>query len=73
MTAKTTEAVDDYLKAILELSGPAAERVTSNSLAAPALGVVKPAIAQSDGGDALPTAFRHVAGETLFFLSLIHI
>ena len=36
-------------------------------LAAPALGVVKPAIAQSDGGDALPAAFRHVAGETLFF------
>lgn len=34
MTAKTTEAVDDYLKAILELSGPSGERVTSNSLAA---------------------------------------
>ncbi len=34
MTAKTTEAVDDYLKAILELSGPSAERVTSNALAA---------------------------------------
>ncbi len=33
MTAKTTEAVDDYLKAILELSGPSAERVTSNALA----------------------------------------
>jgi len=31
---KTTEAVDDYLKAILELSGPTAERVTSNALAA---------------------------------------
>jgi DtxR family Mn-dependent transcriptional regulator len=29
----TTEAVDDYLKAILELSGPAEERVTSNALA----------------------------------------
>ena len=34
MTAKTTEAVDDYLKAILELSGPSDERVTSNGLAA---------------------------------------
>ena len=34
MTAKTTEAADDYLKAILELSGPSGERVTSNSLAA---------------------------------------
>jgi DtxR family Mn-dependent transcriptional regulator len=34
VTAKTSEAVDDYLKAILELSGPAANRVTSNSLAA---------------------------------------
>ena len=34
MTAKTTEAVDDYLKAILELSGPSGERVTSNALAA---------------------------------------
>jgi DtxR family Mn-dependent transcriptional regulator len=34
VTAKTTEAVDDYLKAILELSGPSGERVTSNSLAA---------------------------------------
>jgi DtxR family Mn-dependent transcriptional regulator len=30
----TSEAVDDYLKAILELSGPAEERVTSNALAA---------------------------------------
>ena len=29
----TTEAVDDYLKAILELSGPEEQRVTSNSLA----------------------------------------
>jgi DtxR family Mn-dependent transcriptional regulator len=29
----TTESVDDYLKAILELSGFAEERVTSNSLA----------------------------------------
>jgi len=33
VAAKTTEAVDDYLKAILELSGPSAERVTSNALA----------------------------------------
>lgn len=31
--AATTEAVDDYLKAILELSGPADARVTSNALA----------------------------------------
>ena len=29
----TTEAVDDYLKAILELSGPEENRVTSNALA----------------------------------------
>jgi hypothetical protein len=36
-------------------------------MAAPGLGIVKPVIAQSDGGDALPAAFRHVAGETLFF------
>jgi DtxR family Mn-dependent transcriptional regulator len=34
VTSKTTESVDDYLKAILELSGPSAERVTSNALAA---------------------------------------
>jgi DtxR family transcriptional regulator, Mn-dependent transcriptional regulator len=34
VTARTTEAVDDYLKAILELSGPSAVRVTSNALAA---------------------------------------
>jgi DtxR family Mn-dependent transcriptional regulator len=33
VTAKSTEAVDDYLKAILELSGPSGERVTSNALA----------------------------------------
>jgi DtxR family Mn-dependent transcriptional regulator len=33
VTARTTEAVDDYLKAILELSGPSGERVTSNALA----------------------------------------
>src|SRR5437588_12032706 len=30
----TSEAVDDYLKAILERTGPADERVTSNALAA---------------------------------------
>src|SRR5580658_7759983 len=36
-------------------------------VAAPAFGIVKPVIAQSDGGDALPAAFKHVAGETLFF------
>jgi hypothetical protein len=36
-------------------------------MAAPGLGIVKPAIAQSDGGDALPAGFKHVAGETLFF------
>jgi len=36
-------------------------------MAAPALGIVKPAIAQSDGGEALPAAFKHIAGETLFF------
>ncbi len=34
MPAKSTEAVDDYLKAILELSGAAGERVASNALAA---------------------------------------
>jgi DtxR family Mn-dependent transcriptional regulator len=34
VSARTTEAVDDYLKAILELSGPSAVRVTSNALAA---------------------------------------
>lgn len=34
MTAKTTESVDDYLKAILELGGPSAARVNSNALAA---------------------------------------
>ena len=33
MTARTTEAVDDYLKAILELSGPSAEPVSGNALA----------------------------------------
>jgi DtxR family Mn-dependent transcriptional regulator len=34
VTAKSTEAVDDYLKAILELSGSFGERVTSGALAA---------------------------------------
>jgi len=33
-SAAPTEAVDDYLKAILELSGQADDRVTSNALAA---------------------------------------
>jgi DtxR family transcriptional regulator, Mn-dependent transcriptional regulator len=32
-TPVNTESVDDYLKAILELSGPEEERVTSNALA----------------------------------------
>jgi DtxR family Mn-dependent transcriptional regulator len=32
-TVPTSEAVDDYLKAILELSGPAEDRVASNALA----------------------------------------
>ena len=36
--------------------------------AAPALEIVKPAIAQSDGGTPLPASFEHVAGETLFFV-----
>jgi hypothetical protein len=35
--------------------------------AAPALEVVKPVIAQSDGGPPDPAGFVHVAGETLFF------
>jgi DtxR family transcriptional regulator, Mn-dependent transcriptional regulator len=34
VTAKSTEAVDDYLKAILELSGPSGERVSSSAVAA---------------------------------------
>jgi hypothetical protein len=34
---------------------------------ATALEVVRPIIAQSDGGEVLPAAFQHVAGETLFF------
>lgn len=33
MLAPTSEAVDDYLKAILELSGPEENRVTGNTLA----------------------------------------
>jgi hypothetical protein len=36
-------------------------------IAAPALGIVKPVVAQSDGGDPLPAGFKHVAGETMFF------
>jgi hypothetical protein len=36
-------------------------------MAAPALGIVKAVVAQSDGGEALPAAFKHVAGETMFF------
>jgi hypothetical protein len=36
-------------------------------VAAPALGIVKPVLAQSDGGDALPANFAHTAGETMFF------
>ena len=35
--------------------------------AAGALEVVRPIIAQSDGGAAMPPGFQHVAGETLFF------
>jgi DtxR family Mn-dependent transcriptional regulator len=34
VAARSTEAVDDYLKAILELSGASGERVTGNALAA---------------------------------------
>jgi hypothetical protein len=36
-------------------------------MAAPALGIVKPEIAQMEGGEALPPDFQHGAGETLFF------
>jgi hypothetical protein len=36
-------------------------------MAAPALQVVRPVVAQSDGGDALPAGFKHVSGETMFF------
>jgi hypothetical protein len=35
--------------------------------AAPVLGIVKPVIAQSEGGEALPAGARHGAGETMFF------
>jgi hypothetical protein len=35
--------------------------------AAPALEIVKPVIAQSDGGVPVPPGFEHVPGETLFF------
>jgi hypothetical protein len=35
--------------------------------AAPTFAVTKPALAQSDGGDALPAEFKHIAGETMFF------
>jgi hypothetical protein len=35
--------------------------------AAPALDIVRPIIAQSDGGAPTPTAYEHIAGETLFF------
>ena len=34
---------------------------------APALEIVKPVLAQSDGGDPLPATFAHGAGETMFF------
>ena len=35
--------------------------------AAPVLEVVRPIVAQSDGGAAMPPGFQHVGGETLFF------
>jgi hypothetical protein len=35
--------------------------------AAPVLEIVRPIIAQSDGGVATPASYEHVAGETLFF------
>ncbi len=35
--------------------------------AAPALEVVRPIVAQSDGGVSVPSGYEHVAGETLFF------
>ena len=35
--------------------------------AAPAFEVVRPVIAQSDGGSPVPKSFEHAAGETLFF------
>src|SRR6266436_10370139 len=34
---------------------------------APALEIVRPVIAQSEGGIPVPTGFEHVSGETLFF------
>jgi hypothetical protein len=37
-------------------------------MAAAPFGVVKPVIAQSDGGDAVPADFPHTAGETMFFM-----
>jgi hypothetical protein len=37
------------------------------ALAAPVLGIVKPVIAQTDGGEGLPAGFKHIAGETMFF------
>src|SRR5579872_5487470 len=36
-------------------------------LAAAPFAIVKPVVAQSEGGDALPASFKHGAGETLFF------
>ena len=35
--------------------------------AAPALEIVRPIVAQSDGGAPTPARYEHVAGETLFF------
>src|SRR5437763_6638582 len=35
--------------------------------AAPALEIVRPVIAQSDGGVPVPSRFEHVPGELLFF------
>ena len=40
---------------------------TSALAGAAGLEVVRPIIAQSDGGAPMPTGFEHVAGETLFF------
>jgi hypothetical protein len=37
------------------------------ALAAPVLGIVRPVIAQTDGGEGLPAGFKHIAGETMFF------
>ena len=36
-------------------------------MAAPGLEIVKPVIAQMEGGDPLPAEFQHGPGETLFF------